>query len=210
MLEQLKDAVMELAEEKKWGTTPDQVNVPEKLLLIGSELYEAYEVHLEQKRIIDHDREVYLEHDAKQSRMSWNLLFYNGSRPYNDPPGDLTRPLLEKYRTEWADVLLRVLHVGGMYGVTFQDPTDLVSITFPSREHEDKRFANFSMLFSATANHYRRKRMAKFEAGLVEMAHFCLAVAETDRFDIMQLACKKIQENWGRDWKSQNLNEKLV
>ncbi len=44
-LKQLTSLVLKQAEEKGFGTTPDEINVPEKIALIHSEISEAFEAY---------------------------------------------------------------------------------------------------------------------------------------------------------------------
>lgn len=48
-LGQLTDLVMRQAQEKGFGTKPEEVNVPEKIALIHSEVSEAYQAYRHQK-----------------------------------------------------------------------------------------------------------------------------------------------------------------
>lgn len=41
----IQKLIMELAEEKGFGTTPEDISVPEKMALIHSEVSEAYEAY---------------------------------------------------------------------------------------------------------------------------------------------------------------------
>lgn len=44
-LKQIMRKIMELAEEKGFGTSPDEIDIPEKMALIHSEISEAYEAY---------------------------------------------------------------------------------------------------------------------------------------------------------------------
>ncbi|MBD3251188.1 hypothetical protein GF380_01815 [Candidatus Uhrbacteria bacterium] len=47
-IKELQQAVLKLAEEKGFGTTPEMVNVGEKIALIHTELSEAFEAYRKQ------------------------------------------------------------------------------------------------------------------------------------------------------------------
>lgn len=44
-LQEIQNKIMELAAEKGFGTTPEEISVPEKIALIHSEVSEAYEAY---------------------------------------------------------------------------------------------------------------------------------------------------------------------
>ena len=48
-LQQLTELVMEQAKRKGFGTTPDEINVGEKIALIHSEISEAYDAYRKQR-----------------------------------------------------------------------------------------------------------------------------------------------------------------
>ena len=50
-LQELQKALMELAEEKGFGTSPDEINVGEKFAMIHSEVTEAYEAYRKKQDI---------------------------------------------------------------------------------------------------------------------------------------------------------------
>ncbi len=44
-IKELQDLIMKQAEEKKFGTKPEDINVGEKIALVHSEISEAYEAY---------------------------------------------------------------------------------------------------------------------------------------------------------------------
>jgi len=44
-LKQLQDMIMDQAKQKGFGTTPEDINVPEKITLLHSEISEAYSAY---------------------------------------------------------------------------------------------------------------------------------------------------------------------
>ncbi|OGH67344.1 MAG: hypothetical protein A3B90_00615 [Candidatus Magasanikbacteria bacterium RIFCSPHIGHO2_02_FULL_41_13] len=79
-INELKDIVMQLATEKKFGTKPEEINVGEKMCLIHSEVAEAYEAYRHQNI------------DGKDG-----------------------------FKEELADIILRVLHMCGIFDVNIEE-----------------------------------------------------------------------------------------
>ncbi len=44
-LKELQDIILEQAKEKEWGTTPEDINVGEKMALIHAEVTESFEAY---------------------------------------------------------------------------------------------------------------------------------------------------------------------
>lgn len=79
-LEQLTELILKQAREKKFGTTPEEINVGEKIALIHSEISEAFEAY-RHKNI-----------DGKDG-----------------------------FKEELGDVVQRVLHLAGIFGIDIQE-----------------------------------------------------------------------------------------
>ncbi len=203
MLEELKVLVMEQARMKGFGTNPQEINVAEKLLLIGTEIEEAERimdsVHSADRR----DRNFFQQYEFNEGGFSWLYCF---SRVYRFRTSH-SRPHLQEYETEWGDVLQRTLHLGGVFGYEFPDLEIYPQVSVRGT-HE--RGNKASRLVLATGGHYRKKRMYDFERGLVDIAHYCMAVAQTDRFDIEQVVLDKIAANMGRDWNPAQYHEQFA
>ena len=79
-IQELTDALMDLAREKGFGTTPEEINVGEKIALIHSEVTEAYEAYR-----------------------------------HNNIDGK------DGFQEELGDIIQRVLHLAGIFGIDMED-----------------------------------------------------------------------------------------
>ncbi|MFC1774763.1 hypothetical protein ACFLZN_00420 [Nanoarchaeota archaeon] len=200
MLNDLKSKIMSLAREKGWGASPDEINVHEKIAFIASELAEASEEYAKAADVYLIFRRQLVE--AGYIYWASNVMMCESQF---QPVGEKTERFVIAYRKEWGDVLQRTLHLGGIFGVDFPECMDDVMIDGYRRSKRDSEFIR--VLFRAHA-HYRHNRLTEFRLGLVEVAHYCMAVSIQDSFDIAQLVLEKIEENRNRSW--DGLNETRV
>jgi hypothetical protein len=182
-LEELKKAVMQQALEKGFGVTPGEVNTPEKILLIASEIAEAEFFEREYADLCNaiSPLDIQWRTNPRLSENTRQRLFH----------------LRGEYEKEMGDILQRTLHLGGVYGFSFTRPTS-------------KRNHDISMYEQVVNIHtdYRKKRMAKFERGVVDFAYHCTR-STGGSFDIYRTVLRKMEENKGRVWDASKLNETL-
>ncbi len=211
-LESLKGAVLEQAAAKGFGTSPGEISVPEKLLLIGSEITETYQAHVERRRTIDDAAafgETYrsIKHDPQ-------LLLTQGREGLDIAVQAFN--LREHYREEWADVLQRTRQLAGIFGVIFRDTApavipagapDIVSIPPP---WDNRRYLELHNWIQDIYRRYRKKDLEGFKQHLAYLGPYLVHVAMREEFDIFAELEKKITKNAGRTWDPAKLNEQFV
>jgi hypothetical protein len=186
-LNELKRLVMQQALEKGFGVRPREVNVPEKILLIASEVEEAEFFEREHAELCDaiSPLDIKWKTNPRLSENTRQRLFH----------------LRGEYEKEMGDILQRTLHLGGIFGYSFINPR----LTRDDKSCSDSMYAAVMQIYG----HYRKKRMPEFKQGLVGFAYYCTQVAEGS-FDIYRTVLRKIEDNRCRVWKKSRLNEKLV
>jgi len=224
-LESLKQLVMQQAEEKGFGTRPDQIIVSEKLILICDEALEAEEAIAKAIAISEKKSELYLsmrqgpgvDPDKVRKHTPEQMLLRYTSNHASD--------LMESYFHNWGDALQRILHLGGAFNVTFHEP-----VSRPVGKH-DNPFPGYSMTCESSQKYslqtkglidicilaYRDyhnmkkvpERETRFKEGLIAAAHYCLNISDIEGFDIEAAVLEKIQTNKSREWRPSDYNEKL-
>ncbi len=198
--EELKKHIMQQAAAKGFGTRPAEVNVPEKILLIGSEVNEAFIAITQQKNRLE-DIWRHLGGDEE----------FLMTRPFYDPNRETgyqgSFPERDNYREEWGDTLQRTLHLGGIFDISF--PPEYTQYQGPMPPIQDFSRRMFQVLGKTyeAHDHYRHKNLALFREGLVWIAQYCAAVASRDGFDIEEEVMVKVTKNRARVWDPASLNE---
>ena len=200
----LKEIVMKQAIERGFGTRPNEVNVPEKILLIGSEVWEAsLSVEKQKDRLTDINRQLV---GREGYEFSWLAMTVSPSRTdcYT-----INSPERSNYKEEWGDALQRTLHLGGIFDVAFPAGyTSFRESLSPIYEIENRTAQFYGRILQAHDN-YRHKRIDKFKSDLIWLAEYCGAVASDDGFDIEKTVLDKIETNKQRIWDTTKLNETL-
>jgi hypothetical protein len=206
----LKEVVIKQAEEKGFGTKLEEVNVPEKILCIASELCEAnLPVKKQRERLVNNFN--YLTRDdpygtGEKDHFSWLAMMVVPNSP------DLymiQSPERANYEEEWGDVLQRILHLGGIFSITFPESYTMLKGNIPTVSEIEDRTAEFLDMVIQSHTHYRHKQIELFKSDLIWLAEYCCAVALEDGFDIEKAVLEKIENNKSRIWDPTKLNETL-
>lgn len=195
MLEDLKQLVMEQAKAKGFGTKPEEVNVPEKILLMATEVWEA--------------REVYeLLKDFYEAYDKFPGIFYRRNPDFKR--NEFRDHLKGRFNEEIGDILQRDLHLGGIFEVDFSKP-DIPSEyqKYLNRYCEDKSLHEVHSLIMHCSDSYRHKKMDDFYIRIQQIADHCVSIANDYKFDIEEVVKKKIEINKNRIWSTKDLNEQL-
>ncbi len=164
-LETIKKENLELAEQKGFGSKPDEVSVPEKVVLIHSEISEAYSAFLNN-----------------------NLNAKDG------------------FYEELADVLLRTLHLSGIFGIMFA--SHLPVILLPADIHA--QIAHLHKIVSEGYENYRHQHIEEFKTKLVELVSAVEEMGRVHRFDLQAKVRWKLDFNKNRTWNKGQMNEQIT
>ena len=210
-LESLKALVMEQAAAKKFGTTPGDINVGEKLFLVGSEVKEIYDALGHHRGTFDEmatfgEEYAILKNDPQ-------TLWEKGQHGLDVAIAVTTAR--NHYREEWADLLSRVVHLGGIFGITFADRYSIIPNGAPPIETvpppwDSVRFLTLYNWIQDIGAHYRKKRIPEFEAHIPYLAAYILESGRREEFDVYHLALVKLEKNRTRVWDANTLNERFA
>ncbi|MEK9181086.1 MAG: hypothetical protein AAB871_02535 [Patescibacteria group bacterium] len=164
-LEEIKKQNLTLAREKGFGSRPEEIDLPEKIALIHSEISEAYDAFLKN-----------------------NLAGKDG------------------FFEEIADVLLRTLHLAGIYKIQVGSIKKVE--VFPTDIH-----AQIALLHKAVSEAYegfRHQKEPVFSLKIRQFIEYILALAAFHGFLAEKEAVKKMEYNRTRNWDKANMNEKFT
>ncbi|MFA6533647.1 MAG: hypothetical protein WCT37_00575 [Patescibacteria group bacterium] len=110
---------------------------------------------------------------------------------------------------ELADVLIRILHLGGIYEVDFlilpETPSEFITAG------ANEQILRLHLLISQTWEDYRRGRLAEFKEKLVLAAAYLIAMSEKFKIDLNAAVAAKMKLNQNRDWRTEGKpNEKFI
>lgn len=109
---------------------------------------------------------------------------------------------------ELGDVLQRVLHLAGVFGVM---PTASLRSLKIERPELEFFIVYLHQQVSAIYENFRRGHLAEFKAGLAELPMIIYQVAEKFNFSVMLAVQKKLAINRDRDWSGEDKsNEKFI
>ncbi|MBS3168008.1 hypothetical protein J4216_02710 [Candidatus Woesearchaeota archaeon] len=212
LLERLKEAVMQQALEKDFGITPQEIDIAEKLILVCSEGVEVRDVETEAQTLLNRAANAGSWYSRNKGPELLKRLEEYDIDVFDTPPAIASSDIAfnrRHYREEWGDVLQRVLHIGGCYGIIFPDLEKPMKVPPP---WNDLRYRKLYELAIEAHTHHRKMRKEPdrkilFEKGLIEIAHYCVAISLAEMFDIEKVVMEKIDANKERVWK--DYNEKL-
>ncbi len=210
-LNSLRDAVMEQAREKGFGTSLEGISVPEKLILISTEVMEIAEERRRISQSLDADFYFWRSPPHHPEEPSWACLL---THPANRSRFKLG--VSPHYKEEWGDALQRILHLGGCFGIEFPE-ADLANFNptiFASAESSE-RFLDFYEMVAGAYQNYRKmpgslERRRLFERDLIALAHYCVYSSLADGFPVEDAVLEKIEKNKQRTWRREDYNEKIV
>lgn len=107
---------------------------------------------------------------------------------------------------ELGDVLQRVLHLGGIFGIDFSIKEKIVY----DKKSIESHLLDLHNLTSQVYEDYRRKNDNKFKKGLIKLAYSLEVLSENFDFSLKQIVLSKIERNKKRLWDKKKYNEKLV
>ncbi len=106
---------------------------------------------------------------------------------------------------EMADVLLRTLHLGGIFKVPMDGPEP--DIAMPQSMEE--RIATLHLITSEAYECYRHKKMEEFKNLLAVLAWSAVGLAVLHSFDLEAEVAKKMEINRHRTWDKGSMNETI-
>jgi hypothetical protein len=210
-LNSLKDAVMEQAREKGFGTSLDEISVPEKLMLMSTEIMEIAEERRRISQSLDADFYFWQSPPHHPEEPSWACLL-----THPDYSSRFKLGVNSHYREEWGDAMQRILHLGGCFGIEFPE-ADLAHFSFDrfASAESPERFLDFYEMVAGAYQNYRKmpgspERRRLFERALIDLAHYCVYSSLSDGFSIEEAVLEKIEKNRQRTWRREDYNEKMV
>lgn len=216
-LEGLKGLIIEQAREKGWGTTPETVKVYEKIVALCSEVHEAGQVDRLMRSTLD---------QGLQEVSSWAFSRRKGTFQYlashcktQAERDAVNAQLLERFTgilpvcrsvnqyarlqdEEIGDILMRVLHLGGCFGLIFPEPKENSSLYRKIRDLKDFEAVR-TFLYDQTMQTARGySKMSQkprfgvmFYGGLVRLAQSVSILCEKYHLNAEQLIKDKLEKN---------------